>query len=129
MVTLAVIAVLADGITTYRAIRRGAREKNPIRGFLIDKLGLLGGTVGVSAGVALIFALLIAISLTSYISLANNSLKQASRSFYASSGMNLAETGLELAGVCFNHLDGASPGEPPAAGARPPTPAHPRGAR
>ena len=59
--------------------------------------------------VALVFAVLIAISLTSYISLANNSLKQASRSFYASSGMNLAETGLELAGACFNHLHGADP--------------------
>jgi hypothetical protein len=58
--------------------------------------------------VALIFAALIAISLTSYISLANSSLKQASRSFYASSGMNLAETGLELAGACFNRLDGST---------------------
>src|SRR5262245_17873900 len=57
--------------------------------------------------VALLFASMIAVSLASYISLANNSLKQASRSFYASSGVNLAETGLELAIARFNQLDGS----------------------
>jgi hypothetical protein len=57
--------------------------------------------------VALVFATLIAISLVSYISLANNSLKQASRSFYANSAINLAEVGLELAMARFNQLDDA----------------------
>jgi hypothetical protein len=55
--------------------------------------------------VALVFAAIIAVSLGSYILLANNSLKQASRSFYASSAINLAETGLELAVARFNKLD------------------------
>lgn len=58
--------------------------------------------------VALLLAALIAIALVSYLSLANNSLKQASRSFYASSGINLAETGLELAMARFNQLDDAA---------------------
>lgn len=54
--------------------------------------------------VALIFAAVLAISLTSYLVLANNSLRQASRSFYSSSSVNLAETGLELALARFNKL-------------------------
>ena len=59
--------------------------------------------------VALIFAIIIAISLVSYIALANNSLKQAGRSFYASSGINLAEIGLEQALACFNELAATTP--------------------
>jgi hypothetical protein len=55
--------------------------------------------------VALILAAVIGVSLASYIKLANNSLKQASRSFYASSAINLAEIGLELALARFNELD------------------------
>jgi hypothetical protein len=58
--------------------------------------------------VALLFAAIIAISLTSYITLANNSLGMASRSFYSGSGINLAETGLELALARFNKLDGST---------------------
>ena len=59
--------------------------------------------------VALIFAIIIAISLVSYLALANNSLKQAGRSFYASSGINLAEIGLEQALACFNQLNATTP--------------------
>ena len=55
--------------------------------------------------VALLLAAIIGISLVSYINLANNSLKQASRSFYANSAMNVAEIGLERAIACFNELD------------------------
>lgn len=62
--------------------------------------------------VALLFAVVIAISLTSYIALANNSLKQASRSFYASSAVNLAEAGMEEAIACFNKLDLVPVGTP-----------------
>jgi hypothetical protein len=58
--------------------------------------------------VALIFAAMIAVSLASYLTTANTSLKLASRSFYASSSVNLAETGLELAIASFNQLDGSS---------------------
>src|SRR5687768_8386169 len=54
--------------------------------------------------VALIFATVIGISLTSYLSLANGSLGMASRSFYASSSVNLAETGLEMGLARFNKL-------------------------
>jgi hypothetical protein len=55
--------------------------------------------------IALMFAAIIGVSLSSYIALANNSLKQSSRSFYASSAVNLAESGLELAVACFNQVD------------------------
>lgn len=55
--------------------------------------------------VALLLAGAIAISLATYLSLANNALKQASRSFYANSAMNIAEIGLEQAVACFNQLD------------------------
>jgi hypothetical protein len=65
--------------------------------------------------VAMCFAAIIAISLTSYIALATNSLKQSSRSFYASSAVNLAETGLEEAIACFNKLDDVPVGTPEAA--------------
>lgn len=58
--------------------------------------------------VALVIAIIIAISLVSYIRLSNNSLKQAHRSFYSNSAMNLAEVGLEEAIACFNQLDTAA---------------------
>lgn len=55
--------------------------------------------------VAMLLAAIIGISLVSYLKLANNSLKQAQRTFYSNSGMNLAEVGLEEAISCFNQLD------------------------
>jgi hypothetical protein len=55
--------------------------------------------------VAMCFAALIAISLTSYIKLALNSMKLADRSYYQNSAMNLAEVGIEEAMYCFNRLD------------------------
>jgi hypothetical protein len=55
--------------------------------------------------VAMLLAAIIAVSLASYLQLANNSLKQASRSFYSNSAMNVAEIGLEQAVACFNQLD------------------------
>jgi hypothetical protein len=64
---------------------------------------------------ALMFAALIGIALSSYIALGNNSLKQASRSFYASSAVNVAELGLELAVACFNQVDKVDPATPEAA--------------
>ncbi|HET9063831.1 MAG TPA: DUF5658 family protein, partial [Candidatus Binatia bacterium] len=48
----AILAVLADGVLTYRAIRRGAREVNPARAWLIQRLGLAGGTWGIALGCA-----------------------------------------------------------------------------
>src|SRR5688500_4740680 len=53
---------------------------------------------------ALIFALIIAISLTSYIRLSSTSLKLADRTFYADSAGNLAEAGLEEAVWTFNKM-------------------------
>lgn len=41
--------------------------------------------------VAMLMAAIIGISLVSFIKLSNNSLKQANRTFYANSAMNLAE--------------------------------------
>ncbi|MDB6114116.1 MAG: hypothetical protein JWQ62_1061, partial [Lacunisphaera sp.] len=55
--------------------------------------------------VAMLLAAIIGISLVSFIKLSNNSLKQAHRTFYSNSGMNLAEVGLEEAIACFNQLD------------------------
>lgn len=55
--------------------------------------------------VAMLMAAIIGISLVSFIKLSNNSLKQANRTFYANSAMNLAEVGLEEAIACFNQLD------------------------
>lgn len=68
--------------------------------------------------VALILAAVIGISLVSYIKLSNNSLKQAHRTFYSNSGMNLAEVGLEEAIACFNQIDelGATAAFPTSAG-------------
>jgi hypothetical protein len=54
---VACLAVLADGVFTFQAILLGAREANPVRSFLIEKLGLFNGTVGVAAVVAVGLAL------------------------------------------------------------------------
>src|SRR5687768_14482921 len=62
--------------------------------------------------VALMFAAIVGVLLTSYIALGNHSLKQASRSFYASSAVNIAEAGLELAVACFNQVDKVDPATP-----------------
>jgi len=50
----------------------------------------------------MIIAAVIALSLGSYISLSNNSLKLANRSFYNNGSMNIAETGVEEALWSFN---------------------------
>lgn len=55
--------------------------------------------------VAMLMAAIIGISLVSFIKLSNNSLKQAHRTFYSNSAMNLAEVGLEEAVSRFNQLD------------------------
>src|SRR5688572_19184693 len=52
--------------------------------------------------VAVALTAIIGLTLATFINLSNNSLKMASRSFYANSALNLAETGLELAVACFN---------------------------
>src|SRR5688572_14930600 len=59
--------------------------------------------------VAAMFAALIGLTLATLIKLGNNSLKMASRSFYANSAINLAETGLELAVACINQPSGTAP--------------------
>ena len=53
--------------------------------------------------VALIFAGLLALSLTSYMQLAFNSARLANRSFYANAAENLLDTGLEQAMWCLNN--------------------------
>jgi hypothetical protein len=53
----------------------------------------------------MLLAAIIGISLVSYIKLSNNSLRQAHRTFYSNSAMNLAEIGLEEAIACFNQID------------------------
>ena len=55
--------------------------------------------------VALILAAVIAISLTSYIKIASNSMKLADRSFYMNAALNLAEVGIEEAIHCYNQID------------------------
>jgi Tfp pilus assembly protein PilX len=55
--------------------------------------------------VAMLLAAIIGISLVSFIKLSNNSLKQAHRTFYSNSAMNLAEVGLEEAISRFNQID------------------------
>lgn len=52
--------------------------------------------------VSLILCAVIGISLGSYLSLSKSSLKLANRSFYNTSALNLAETGVEEALWCFN---------------------------
>jgi hypothetical protein len=54
---------------------------------------------------ALILSAIIAISLTSYIKLALNSLSLADRSFYQNAAVNLTEVGIEEALYCYNQLD------------------------
>ncbi len=58
--------------------------------------------------VAMLMAAIIGISLVSFLQLSNNSLKQAHRTFYSNSAINLAEVGLEEAIACFNQLDTAA---------------------
>lgn len=53
---------------------------------------------------ALIFAAVIAISLTSYLKLAHSSLAMADRSYYQNAAVNLAEVGAEEAIACYNRL-------------------------
>lgn len=53
---------------------------------------------------ALILSAIIAISLTSYIKLALNSLTLADRSFYQNAAVNLTEVGIEEALYCYNQL-------------------------
>lgn len=53
---------------------------------------------------ALIFAIIIAISLTSYIKLSTNSLRLSHRTFFADAAMNLAEAGTEEAVWSFNRM-------------------------
>jgi len=57
---------------------------------------------------ALILSAIIAISLTSYIKLALNSLTLADRSFYQNAAVNLSEVGIEAAMQCYNRLDDVS---------------------
>lgn len=54
--------------------------------------------------VAMLLSVVIAISLGSYISLSTTSLRLANRSFYNTSAINLAETGVEEALWCFNKV-------------------------
>lgn len=54
--------------------------------------------------VALIVCAVISISLGSYLALSKNSLTLANRSFYQTSALNLAETGVEEALWCFNQV-------------------------
>jgi len=53
---------------------------------------------------AMIFALIIGITLMGYIQLSNNSLKLAHRTFFADAAANLAEAGTEEAVWCFNTM-------------------------
>src|SRR3954471_24114103 len=53
---------------------------------------------------ALIFAIIIGVTLVSSISLSNQSLKVAHRTFFADAASNLAETGLEEAVWSFNQM-------------------------
>jgi Tfp pilus assembly protein PilX len=57
---------------------------------------------------ALIFALIIAISLVGYLRLTTQSLKLAHRTFFADAAANLAEAGLEEAVWSFNRLGNSS---------------------
>lgn len=43
------LALFADAATTYRGIKLGSTESNPVRAWAIRKLGLVGGTFGVAA--------------------------------------------------------------------------------
>lgn len=55
--------------------------------------------------VALLFAAIIAISLTSYLKLATSALTLANRSFYSNGAMNMSDLGIEQALWCLNNKD------------------------
>lgn len=59
--------------------------------------------------VAMLFSAIIAIGLTSYLTMANNALKLAQRSFLANDAMNLAESGVEVAMSAINSNSWSSP--------------------
>lgn len=56
--------------------------------------------------VAMLFAALLAIALSSYVALNTHSLKMANRSFYATEAVNMAESALEEAVWSFNQFNG-----------------------
>ncbi|MDI1319176.1 MAG: hypothetical protein PSW75_03140, partial [bacterium] len=56
----------------------------------------------------LIFAIIIAIALTSYLKLAGNSYMLADRAFLNTTAVALAEQGLEQGLECYNQLDDAA---------------------
>lgn len=58
--------------------------------------------------VSMLIAVVIGVSLTTYLKLAMSSANLANRSFYHSSAINLAEIGVEEALYCFNRLDNVS---------------------
>lgn len=57
---------------------------------------------------ALIFSIIIGITLVGYIRLSNNSLKLAHRTFFADAANNIAESGTEKAVWAFNQMDNSS---------------------
>lgn len=69
-------------------------------------------TAGSALIAAMLFAAIIAISLTSYIKLALNSIQMADRSYYQNAAINLAEVGIEEAVFSYNKLDDVSPALP-----------------
>jgi hypothetical protein len=58
--------------------------------------------------ICLLFSIIIAIALTSYLRLASNSYTQADRAFLNTTALALAEQGLEQGLECFNQLDEAA---------------------
>lgn len=58
--------------------------------------------------ICLLFSIIIAIALTSYLRLASNSYTQADRAFLNTTALALAEQGLEQGLECFNQLDDAA---------------------
>lgn len=56
-IVFALALIMLDGFQTRAAVRAGKREKNPIRRFLIQRLGLDFGTVGVAAVVSVVLFL------------------------------------------------------------------------
>jgi len=45
MIMIALMAALADGVTTYLILRRGGRELNPLLRAAIRRLGLMQGLI------------------------------------------------------------------------------------
>jgi len=45
MIMIALMAALADGVTTYLILRRGGRELNPLLRVAIRRLGLVQGLI------------------------------------------------------------------------------------